>query len=210
MKNVPSLESLTVGIDSFYRGKNCMIEKASNLKYLKMGEKGDINAFSAILKEALQQKNPITISNSITGIRIPGGSYNDMNYLNMVGFPSLKELIIGEKCFLGTESVRLERMESIESLHIGASSFYNVQNVTIQSLPSLETVSLEENSLYCNHSNSSVILSDLPSLQNITSEGSSFRGASSVTISNTPNVTVVELPFGFENTDNRFISGEFN
>ena len=50
-------------------------------------------------------------------------------------------------------------------------------------LPQLEIFSLGENGLYCDSANSSVTISNLPSLANFTSVGGSFRGVSNVTIS---------------------------
>ena len=49
-------------------------------------------------------------------------------------------------------------------------------------LPQLESISLGENGLYCNSANSSVTISNLPSLAHFTSVGGSFRGVSNVTI----------------------------
>ena len=49
-------------------------------------------------------------------------------------------------------------------------------------LPQLESISLGENGLYCDSANSTVSITNLPSLANFTSTGGSFRGVSNVTI----------------------------
>lgn len=48
---------------------------------------------------------------------------------------------------------------------------------------------------------------DLPLLTNLTSEGESFRGVSSVLFSSLPSIGKIDLPYAFEKAENRSISG---
>ena len=76
----------------------------------------------------------------------------------------------------------------------------------IQNLPVLETIEIEENGLYCNGENATLVMDDLPALTNLTSESNSFRGVTSLTLTNAPNITVIDLPSAFVNLENSTIS----
>ena len=124
----------------------------------------------------VKQSQPITLHNNITKISIPSNSYNeDFVHLNLVGFPVLKELDVGDHCFGSVEDLNMESMENIESIHIGESSFYNTSSVVIQNLPQLETIEIDEDGLYCNGENATLVLQNLPVLTNITSENNSLE-----------------------------------
>lgn len=53
-------------------------------------------------------------------------------------------------------------------------------------------------------------LYDLPLLANLTSEGESFRGVSSVIFNSLPSIEIIDLPYAFEKTDNRSISSKLD
>lgn len=135
----------------------------------------------------MKYDKPITLHNTITRIAIPSNSYNiGFSMMNLKGFESLEEFDVGSNCFGEVESVTIKDLNRLRSIMIGESSFFNTSVVTIESLPVLDRMELSEDSFHGKGVNSSLVLSDLPLLSSITSEGGSFIEVRSFTAISKP------------------------
>lgn len=147
------------------------------------GESGEMVGFSTITEAFVSCGRPISIHNNITKITIPSNSYNEnTSYLNMRGFPVLEELEIGAECFDGVETVLLNDMSELESIVIGRSTLMNSVSFTVDNLPILNRIELKEDSLFGGY-NSSLVLTYLPLLSKLVSEGNSFAGVRNLIVS---------------------------
>ena len=207
LRGFPKLDSLVIGDNSFSQLIESKVKDVPKLENVYTGEKGESIGFSKITEAFVKYERPITMHNNITKITIPSNSYNsDFNILNLKGFPALKKLEVGKNCFGNVSNLNVEEVSNLVSINIGESSFYNASSVVIQNLPVLETIEIEENGLYCNGENATLVMSDLPALNNVTSENNSFRGVTSLTLTNAPNITVINLPSAFVNLENSTVS----
>ena len=207
LHDLPALNSLVIGDNSFSQTSEAEVKDVPKLENVYTGEKGESIGFSKITEAFVKHERPITLHNNITKITIPSNSYNnDFNVLNLKGFPALKKLEVGKNCFGSVSNLNVEEVSNLVSINIGESSFYNASSVVIQNLPVLETIEIEENGLYCNGENATLVMNDLPALNNVTSEKNSFRGVTSLTLTNAPNITVINLPSAFVNLENSTVS----
>lgn len=105
--------------------------------------------------------------------------------LSLNGFDTLEELVIGSHCFGGVDRVTFHQLNRMKTIVIGQSSFFNVSVTVIEYLPVLNQIELKEDSFHGRNDNSSLVLSHLPLLKTITSEGNSFAEVRNVTVIST-------------------------
>lgn len=142
-----------------------------------------MTGFSKVIEAFVKLDKSIILHNAITKITIPSNSYNtDFNMMNLKGFESLQEFYVGSDCFGGVESVMMKELNGLQSIVIGESSFFNTSIITIDSLPVLDRIELKKDSFHGKEVNSTLVLSNLPLLNSITSEGGSFVEVRSFTV----------------------------
>lgn len=140
--------------------------------------------FSTITVAFVNGEKPITVHNNITKIVIPSNSYNEgISHLHLRGFSALEELEIGSHCFDGVETLLLNDISELESIMIGKSTLMNTVSIAVENLPVLDRIELKEDALFGGGYNSSLVLTHLPLLSNLTSEGNSFAGVRNLIVS---------------------------
>ena len=208
------LEELIIGDDCFGSVDEFNIDGLNELKLLKIGN----NSFTLLKSndewdwnKANNASRSFSILNCIELESIEIGEFSFIDYgggFELRNLPKLTTIKIGE---IGIDSSNfcyssfvIKDLPHLQSIELGDAAFYNSLSTIISNLPHLNSIKLGSQTLYGRWDNDcSLKMENLPNLESITSELASFNQPRSITLSNIPNLEIVDLPDSFEKVTSR-------
>ena len=214
LEGLNSLESLTVGYDSFHNIQHSRFSGLPKLKQINLG----VSQFWCSLY-ALSQKNGLSYKKGnyqpfskaeVLGINLNTCNDDGLKELRFDGYNDLRSLVIDDNCFEKTEKVSLSGLNKLQSVTIGKNTFTNHKNgfggeeskeFLISNCKSLESVSAGK---YAFSDYTVMVIELVPSMETIVlgdtnSESFNFYNAS-LTLRDLPSLK--EVTVGVDSSHN--------
>lgn len=138
--NLPLLTTFDIGFHSFSSVVTVTLDSLNSLTEVSIDERGEVHTPSTLTMSFIQYDHPILIHNNITELTIPSNASLALPTFNLMGFPDLTKLIIGDGSFSSVLEFAVKEVPQLKSIVVGQSSLNNVGTVVLKDLASLESL----------------------------------------------------------------------